>query len=66
MGGSNVSTHHRFRQVAIAVLFACASLLLGQARATGDTLKIHLMAGQSNMVGHARTYYEGTPNAGSS
>ena len=61
-----MSTNHRFRQVAIAVLFACAVLLLGQARAAGNTLKIYLMAGQSNTVGHARTFYEGTPNPGNS
>ena len=36
-----------------------------QAHAEG-TLKIFLMAGQSNTVGHARTFYEGTPNPGNS
>lgn len=53
------------RPAAIAALFACAGLTPGQARADG-TLRIFLMAGQSNTVGHARTFYEGTPNTGTS
>lgn len=55
----------RFSLVAIAVLFVCAGLAPSPAHAAG-TLKIFLMAGQSNTVGHARTFYEGTPNSGNS
>ena len=58
MEGSDLLTSLRFRPVAFSVLFACAMFVHGQARA-GDTLKIYLMGGQSNMEGHAFTYHEG-------
>lgn len=47
------------RKFANAALLLGVGLASGQARADG-TLKIFLMAGQSNSVGHARTFYEGT------
>lgn len=51
----------RFRPVAMTALWVCAGLTTSQAHAEG-TLKIFLMAGQSNNVGHARTFYEGISN----
>ncbi len=53
-----MSKNYRPGPVAIAVLSACAGLAPASAHAAG-TLKIFLMAGQSNTVGHARTFYEG-------
>ncbi|MFN3168747.1 MAG: PEP-CTERM sorting domain-containing protein [Phycisphaeraceae bacterium] len=49
----------RFFPAALGSLLVCAGLMPGPAYADG-TLKIVLMAGQSNNVGHARTFYEGT------
>ncbi len=53
----------RCRSAAIAVLLVGACLVPSASRAQ-ETLQIFLMAGQSNNVGHARTFYEGPPNTG--
>ena len=50
------------RPVAIAGLCLCAGFAQTQAHADDGTLRIFLMAGQSNTVGHARTFYEGITN----
>ena len=55
-----MSRIHRFTPSAIAVLSACTGLAPVSAYGAG-TLKIFLMAGQSNSVGHARSFYEGPP-----
>ena len=51
----------RFQTAALAALLASVGLTVQQAHAQ-DTLQIFLMAGQSNTVGHARTFYEGITN----
>ena len=47
-------------RISLAFLAAACAVVLAAGHAAGDdSLKIYLLAGQSNMVGHGYTHYEG-------